>query len=120
LIIAPQISKHPPPNFLPTFKCDLSLQLAAAFAAAAFAAAGATISRANFFDKLLQQYILLFSPWFLALALGVTKVFYMPTDSWYLHARSINVAASQTPPHSHTTQCFAHGSLTLSVCLGLW
>jgi len=62
LIIAPQISKHPPPNFLPTFKCDLSLQLAAAAAFAA--AAGATISRANFFDKLLQQYILLFSPGF--------------------------------------------------------
>lgn len=105
-------------NFLPTFKCDLSQQLAAAAAAVAFAefaaggaAAGATISRANFFDKLLQQYILLFSPWLFALALGATKVFYMPTDSWYLHARSINVAAFPQPPHHH------HPRISHVVCL---
>jgi len=107
-------------NFLPTFKCDLSQQLAAAAAAVAFAefaaggaAAGATISRANFFDKLLQQYILLFSPWLFALALGATKVFYMPTDSWYLHARSINVAAFPQPPHHHHPPYFSR-------CLFVW
>lgn len=80
----------------PTFGCDLS-----PWAAAAAVTSNKKLNK--FSDKLLQQHFFtgsLSSGSPLA-ALGVTKVFYMPTDSWYLYARSLMshpAAAAANPP----------------------
>lgn len=80
---------------------------------------GSSNKLSKFFLTNCCNNIFYFFPLVFALALGVTKVFYMPTDSWYLHARSINVAPTPlyrtpVPISFHTIYIYTY------VCMHMW